>query len=702
MLKSVNLDDKSYEELLAEAIGQIPLYTKEWTNFNRSDPGITVLQNLTAFNQLQQIQLNEVSEAVRLRLLNLLSFRQSQNRPARLFLRAHSKRPLSLPAHSSFVAGDVPFELDEPLCLAPWDIACALAVENNQARDISSLLASDVAAGALPFGKTTEAGASLWLFLNGLPAQNQPFLLWAEVASTALRNPQKEDEPLQLAKLLWETYTENGWETLQALDETHGFMQSGGIRLSPPSSACAPWQGNYGSGYVLRCTLQSAEYDLPAKLQSLSTNLFEVFQKHTCATTFYAPGASEVHLQSRLASLGNLFVYCREESASSSYRAYRQVGEDVQLTGRYFCTDIAADGSVTIRFKEDTFGHGPIAEKDAVLVICYDNSSVLNRALGQVYGYDNQILALPHLDNLLEDNFCLLAEEMDSQGEPYYYLVHPNQTDDPDVMHYTLQTGPGNVVVHRPAIGGTCYLYLAACMVSLGAGGNIRAGNRFTANACLPEPVVFESPGPSTGGTSEETSEALRTRFMHAMRNPATAVTAADYEALVKKTPGLCIHKVKALANEAKNTVIVAVKPHSSEAWPTLSAIYRKQILRHLEKRRIVNTRVVLVQPLYVDIHVKVSVQVYSYATNAQEEIEALLRKELDFAASGRDFGETVRYYHLFHGLERLDCVQSVQSFSLIPSNHAHATLDGPDIQMGFNCFARPGQLMLDITNNQT
>ena len=46
MLNSINLNDRSYEDLLAEAVAQIPLYSREWTNFNRSDPGITILQNL--------------------------------------------------------------------------------------------------------------------------------------------------------------------------------------------------------------------------------------------------------------------------------------------------------------------------------------------------------------------------------------------------------------------------------------------------------------------------------------------------------------------------------------------------------------------------------------------------------------------------------------------------------------------------------
>ena len=65
MLNSINLDDKSYEDILAEAISQIPLYSDEWTNYNNSDPGITVVQNLSAFSLLQQAAINEITDPIR-------------------------------------------------------------------------------------------------------------------------------------------------------------------------------------------------------------------------------------------------------------------------------------------------------------------------------------------------------------------------------------------------------------------------------------------------------------------------------------------------------------------------------------------------------------------------------------------------------------------------------------------------------------
>lgn len=43
-LQSPSLDTRTYKELLNEALSRIPVHTPEWTNFNESDPGVTLLE----------------------------------------------------------------------------------------------------------------------------------------------------------------------------------------------------------------------------------------------------------------------------------------------------------------------------------------------------------------------------------------------------------------------------------------------------------------------------------------------------------------------------------------------------------------------------------------------------------------------------------------------------------------------------------
>ena len=43
-LPTPNLDDRSFEQIRDEAIRLIPQYCPEWTNYNPSDPGITLIE----------------------------------------------------------------------------------------------------------------------------------------------------------------------------------------------------------------------------------------------------------------------------------------------------------------------------------------------------------------------------------------------------------------------------------------------------------------------------------------------------------------------------------------------------------------------------------------------------------------------------------------------------------------------------------
>jgi Baseplate J-like protein len=72
-LQLPNLDDRAYADLVEEALGLIPRYTPEWTNYNPSDPGITLIELFAFLTDMLLYRLNRVTDAqVRnfLRLLN--------------------------------------------------------------------------------------------------------------------------------------------------------------------------------------------------------------------------------------------------------------------------------------------------------------------------------------------------------------------------------------------------------------------------------------------------------------------------------------------------------------------------------------------------------------------------------------------------------------------------------------------------------
>jgi hypothetical protein len=71
-LPKINLDDKRYKEIVQEAIARIPAYTSDWTNFNESDPGITLLELFAWLIEIQIYKVNKIPDKTKLKFLQLL------------------------------------------------------------------------------------------------------------------------------------------------------------------------------------------------------------------------------------------------------------------------------------------------------------------------------------------------------------------------------------------------------------------------------------------------------------------------------------------------------------------------------------------------------------------------------------------------------------------------------------------------------
>lgn len=68
-----NLDDRTYGDLVEEALAMLPRYAPGWTNHNASDPGITIIELLAYFTDHFLYRLNRVTKETKLRFLQLLS-----------------------------------------------------------------------------------------------------------------------------------------------------------------------------------------------------------------------------------------------------------------------------------------------------------------------------------------------------------------------------------------------------------------------------------------------------------------------------------------------------------------------------------------------------------------------------------------------------------------------------------------------------
>ncbi|NEO56601.1 MAG: hypothetical protein F6K54_28115 [Okeania sp. SIO3B5] len=77
-----NLDDRTYDNLVQEALSMIPTYAPEWTNHNPSDPGITLIELFAYLTEMLLYRQNRITDdnlRMFLKLLNGPSWEQTRD-----------------------------------------------------------------------------------------------------------------------------------------------------------------------------------------------------------------------------------------------------------------------------------------------------------------------------------------------------------------------------------------------------------------------------------------------------------------------------------------------------------------------------------------------------------------------------------------------------------------------------------------------
>ncbi len=86
MIPSPNLDDRSFDDIVQEAVRLIPQYCPEWTNHNAADPGITLIELFAWMTEMTLYRLNRVPEKNFLAFLELMGISLTAPQPARAVL----------------------------------------------------------------------------------------------------------------------------------------------------------------------------------------------------------------------------------------------------------------------------------------------------------------------------------------------------------------------------------------------------------------------------------------------------------------------------------------------------------------------------------------------------------------------------------------------------------------------------------------
>src|SRR5256885_2195270 len=173
-IQSPQLDDLRYDAMVQRLLRRIPVYSPEWTEWNDSDPGVTLIQLFSYLAEQVGYRLNQVPEKNYIELLKLLGVRLRPALAATTRIGIFLADPalmegFTLTARSTFKGkGSTPaiFESDLDVDLVPAEPSTLVTTSNPYLWD---LLRLDDAGGREPvptdaqLPKQTPATDSRWL-----------------------------------------------------------------------------------------------------------------------------------------------------------------------------------------------------------------------------------------------------------------------------------------------------------------------------------------------------------------------------------------------------------------------------------------------------------------------------------------------------------------------------------------------------------
>jgi predicted phage baseplate assembly protein len=594
------LDNRSFDELLAEGRALTPRYAPRWTDHNVHDPGITLLELFAWLSEMTFYRLDRVTEASYRAFLRMVGVRVHPARSAEtvlVFRREGDDEMISLPRGLQ-VGGDEAapvFQTTRRLDVVPARLATILCGREGALEDRT---ADNVALRRYqPFGSQPGVGSALYLgFDQPLPANPAQVSLHVWTGATAasretrrqlilerraalrdarLSSPQGTAAPElprwwehYSAQLAWEYYAEGDtWATLEAVaDRTRALTLDGSVRFNLPAHpAPAKWANDQ---YFIRCRLTGGAYEAPPEIEGVAVNA--VRARH----------AADIETEEFL--------------GTSDGRA----GQLFQLR------------------------HSPVVPSSTKLRVLLPNG----------------------------------AEDAGWREVSFWDSVTPHE------RAYQLSAESGRIVFgdgragRVPEAGAQLHVRYG---IGGGAAGNVAAGRLerplpgghnaalVPAWETLRPSLRVRQPFDATGGAGAESLAHAKGRAVAALNRPERAVTLKDFEALTLSTPGVPIARARALADyhpslpcfPVPGSVTVVVLPQARGAQPQPGAEMIEAVRRHLDRRRTLATEVHVVAPEYtrVAVHARLNVEAHTDAAKLTAQARQALDDFFDPLRGGPD-----------------------------------------------------------------
>ena len=627
MLNVRNLDDQTYEEIVRAAEGRLPWLCPVWTDHNAHDPGITVLELMAWYKEMQQYHMNQFTDPLRRKLLKLAGITPLTAAPACCAVELGPEGPAYLEGERLTTREGIPFELTQAIPAHRPAIARIQVVQGDRRMDVGQLL-EDRHVTFQPFGQGQEASQ---LQIGFSQLGEGALRLWFDVEPPAgvKRNPFASLE--QVPRLIrWDCLGAERTALLQ--DETHGLSVSGYVTIRPEGD----WPAGAEGLWWLVLTLEDPGCEEQVRLSGVSAGRWPAQQRETWAKShfFRAPAQDRwtVCLDNALARDGDLAIFVR-------------TAEQWEQTARWEAA-ATLDGRV---IELDTSSAAGDGDRN-VLVIALD-SGHSSRLLFDAKGLPGESFFLDLEGRAaLTESFTLLCETLDRDGkirpalwryvEDLYACGPRDRVFTYDAVRETVTFGDGE---HGALLSpGTGAVLAAGLTLTYGAGGNIPEGTELTV-LCDDRPVCCQA---ARGGRDRESTVSAQARLLRTLSTTRKCVSAADYERLAMETPGLRVAAAKALPGYDPEeptgvsrlpTVTVVAVPEGAAERPLPDRRFLEAVQAQMDRVRPIGTQVKVVPPVYVDIRVDVVLR------GGEDGLEETLREQLSAWLASGGVGGTLR-----------------------------------------------------------
>jgi uncharacterized phage protein gp47/JayE len=619
-----NLDDRQFADIVAEAKTLIPRYAPEWTNFNESDPGITLVELFAWMTEIVTYRLNQVPDLNYIKFLQLIGIELKAAQPAHVDVTFTLSRPdvisVTVPNGTQVAAtGDsgqaVIFELDEAL-VAIGAILAAVQTFDGFGYATQFNKNATLNQWFYPFGQNPRSGNAVLLgFSSPVAFPDDDINLAVNLFQNALTPPLMKcgGSIAPPATIAWEYWDGGQWESIDLeSDGTRAFTQDGHVLFPGPGmfAIAAPMGNVSASLYWIRARLETSTYERPPQIASIRTNTISATQ----AITFNDEvlGGSD-GTPNQTFQVANTPVVVRSTPLSITNADKTKV----TVTSLQLEID-EGQGFLVWQQVDDFFSAGP---NDRVYMLDV-NTGTVQMGTG------------------------------DHGRIPVANLASPSN----------------NVVARVYRSGG-------------GVAGNVGADSVTQLQSFVDGVDSVTNFQPALGGTSEEAVADAKLRAGLALKSNDRAVTVEDFEYLAAQAPGANVKRALALplfhpnfpTGQIPGVVTVIVAPDAPSPNPTPNQSTLEAVCAYLDQHRLLTSEVYVIGPTYrkIKVQVQLVLQPGSDLATVKNAVQAGLTTFFHPLSGGTDgtgwpFGGTIYYSDVYRVIFKTPGVLRIQDNQLL------------------------------------